>query len=310
VAIRFDAGTDQLLTDGWGGSVATLLCWWRLTVSADSQTLYQVTPNAGGGGGTRLLLQTSGTTNMVLFDQSLSETQAAGNPGVNVWYCHAVVVNGNDFTVYHGLTPGALTTVGPTVRQGFTAPGALLLSLAAEPLQSGDIANLKVWNRALSLADVQAELATYAVVNATNLIRRHNFHAVSLANEQGTGAPFTAGATAVSVVDGPAGVTLQSTTGAGVATFGALAGTGAGTVTRVGSGVAPFTGLVATGAGAIEYVGSGEAVFAELIALGIGIDPPPTDLPLRAGPPTIEQGLHAGPPAIAQGFRAGNPVIV
>jgi hypothetical protein len=209
MAIRFDANTDRLMTDGWGGTVATILCWWQLGASAGSQSVYHVTPSANGAGGTRLLLQTSAGTTMVLYDQSLSETQAAGNPGEDTWYCHALVMDGNNFTVYHGSSPESLSTVGPTTRQGFTAPGSLAIGAATvsgnpvEGLQGGDIANLKVWTRALSLSDVQAELATYDVVNATNLVRKHSFRTTSLANEQGSGAAFTAGSTAVALVAGP-----------------------------------------------------------------------------------------------------------
>lgn len=211
MAIRFDASTDQLVTDGWGGTVASILCWIRIeTDRNDSSDPWIVTASAGGAGSTRALLGTDASgTQMDLYDSAFDPMTGPAMV-VGTWYATAAVMNGTSWTFYYGTNPAALSSVSETQNQ-VSAPGSLVLSLSAEWFH-GDIANLKVFTRALSASDVAAELATYDVVDATSLIRKHSFRTTSLANEQGSGSAFTAGSTAVSQVAGP--TALADVTGA------------------------------------------------------------------------------------------------
>lgn len=99
--------------------------------------------------------------------------------------------------------------------------------------------------------------------------------------------------------------------GDGAAVLGGLSGSGSGVRGLRGTGAAVLGGLEADGNGYLIVVvdGTGQAVLGGLEAGGAGIDPPPTDLPLRAGAPTIAQGPCAGSPTTETGWRAGVPVI-
>lgn len=208
MAIRFDQGTDQLVTGGWGGTVATVLCWVRLESDRnDYSTAWVVTANAGGVGSTRALLATGVDGTSISLADSTFALQAGPNMSVGTWYAFGAVMDGANWSFFHGTSAGSLTKVGPNTRNAVSSPGSLVLSLAAEWL-SGDIANLKVFTRALSDADVAAELAHYVVQNPTNLVRAHSFLTTALTPDSGAGASFTAGSTSVTLVPGPSDVVL------------------------------------------------------------------------------------------------------
>lgn len=100
--------------------------------------------------------------------------------------------------------------------------------------------------------------------------------------------------------------------GDGVATLGGLGGSGTGQRRVRASGAQAVGALTAAGAGYLVLPpidGAGLAVLGGLEAAGAGIDPPPTDLPLRTGPPTLVAGMRAGSPTLALGLRAGAPTV-
>jgi hypothetical protein len=317
MAIRFDAATDQIIGPGWGGTVFTVVFAWRQ--QADTNNFadpFLIYPDSGGAGAVRGGFGTSidGTT-MNVFDSAFA-TQAAGAPGVDVWYCGALVANADQWTVYHGSDPvGGLTAVGPNTRNTITAPGSIVLSLDDEPF-SGDLAVLKVWTRALTQTEVEDELASYAVLDSTNLIRSHSWRtSTSMTPDSGSGGALTAGSTAVTLVPGPMWLTdvtgelagsapvptgaLEATTGA----TGALAGT-----TPVPTGaLAADVGVPAALAGVAPVpVGSLAADIAipgELAATapqprGTLAEVLPLSGPVRVGTPVLESA--------ASGWRVGS----
>jgi hypothetical protein len=105
------------------------------------------------------------------------------------------------------------------------------------------------------------------------------------------------------------GTGIPTRKGSGSETFGALVAAGTGVPVWKGSGSETFGALVAAGTGSRIITGAGAAIFGALGALGDGIDPPPTDLPLRAGTPVLASSWAAGPPVLADEWRAGQPVL-
>lgn len=206
MAWDFAQSTDQIITPGWSGSVSTIGCWWFQDVdtntSADPWGIY---PLAGGGGAIRALLGTlADGTSMRLFDSAFA-AQVAGAPGIGVWYCTYAVMDGTDWTVYHGTNPAALTQVGPNVRNSFTAPGSVLLSLAVEPLD-GKLAAIKMWTAALSAAEVALDAAHYDAIRTADLRRGMTCLTSSLVPDVNGTSDFTAltpGSTSVDVTFGP-----------------------------------------------------------------------------------------------------------
>lgn len=101
--------------------------------------------------------------------------------------------------------------------------------------------------------------------------------------------------------------------GDGVADMGALGASGSGVrgVVAPSGNAAEFGALIASGPGfrVVKVLGGGVAVFGALESAGSGIDPPPTDLPLRAGVPILELGPRAGSPTMTAGWRAGEPEV-
>ena len=213
MAWQFSEATDQLVGDGWPGTVFTLSMWWYMDTDPDeSQDPWAVYSDAGGAGSLRALLGTLGDgTTMRAFDAAFLE-QAAGAPGTATWYHTTLVANGTAWTVYHGTNPAALTVVGPDTRTAVNAPGSLLLSLAVEWFR-GRLAAIKHWTRALPDTEVAAEAATYNVLNATGLHRLHTCRTTSLANEGGDGSALTAGATPITLVAGPSFLLLTAHAG-------------------------------------------------------------------------------------------------
>jgi hypothetical protein len=247
VAWQFDASTDQILGDGWSGTSFTIILWWYIDSDPNNfQNPILVYSNSGGGGSVRAGIgTTSDGTTMTTFDSAFL-TQSAGAPGTGVWYCTALVGSTTSWTTYHGTNPASLTTVGPNTRTTVTAPGSIVLSLTAEWWR-GRLANLKIYNRALSSGEVATEAAHYAAISSTNLIRRHTMLSSSLTNEQGTGANLTAGSTSVTVVAGPTALNEAVTVAASTSpASGQLTGTQSTTVEGALAATAPVTGAALT----------------------------------------------------------------
>lgn len=210
MAWRFDAATDVVSSPGYTGTVATFLFWVSRVADRNSGTNPMVLHASALGAGTVVGgLGSDGSGDVLtLFDSAF--TNSTGPTMVNgTWLAIGIVINGTTWDWYYGTDPAALTHIGPLTRATTTSPGSFTLSDATSWL-SGDMANLKVFTRALSAAEVAAELATYNQVSATNLVIRHNL--VTSSMTPATGSAFTAGSTAIAVVSGPPA--LDSITGA------------------------------------------------------------------------------------------------
>lgn len=226
MAIRFDAGTDVIVVPGWTGNVWSLLLWVRRQADRNAFSNPWVVRNNSNGTGTQLagLGSDSGGDNLVTFDSAFVN-QTGPSMASGAWLCIALVANNTSWTLYYGTTSSSLTTVGPDTRNAVTTPGSFTLSDATDWL-SGDIANMKLFTRALNATDVANELHSYSVVNSTNLVRAHSFQTVSMVPDSGSGGNLTAGSTATTQVSGPAELDLQNITPSAV-TSGEAFGTAA-----------------------------------------------------------------------------------
>lgn len=240
MAWQFDASTDQVLGDGWSGTAfSVLLAWFMDSDPNNFQNPLLVYSSAAGGGSLRAGIGTTadGTT-MTTFDAAFL-TQSAGAPGTGSWYYVALCANAASWITYHGSNPASLTTVGPDTRTTVTAPGSIVISLAAEWWR-GRIANLKIYSRQLSAAEVAAELAAYEPISSTGLVRAHSMLTVPPgAPDYGAGASLTAGSTAVTLVAGPTALTRSvAVAGSTPRAVGAL--TGGSPVSGVLAGASPL----------------------------------------------------------------------
>jgi hypothetical protein len=246
MAWLFDAATDKILVgSGWTGSAFTICMWVKRSASASNShgnNPFRAWSNAAGGGSTigGIDVQGSSRTTLVAYDSAFTQTvggdiRSDGGSGAQAgWHPIAVVVNATAWALFYntGTDPGSLTKVTATRATGATA-GSFTLSDAAPDWFDGAIANVKLFGRALSDAEVAAELGTYDQVSATNLLFRGSLKTSSATPETGT--TMTAGSTAVAVVDGPTRLLQPAalagsaplavgTMAAGISQTGALAG--------------------------------------------------------------------------------------
>lgn len=265
MAIRFDAGTDLLLGGGWSGTSHTILTWYRLQVDRNTDSgVWFVYPSAAAGGAVRAIMETDATgTSMFLFDSAFA-TQAGPTSTVGTYYCTAAVMDGVNWTLYHGTTPSSLTTVGPTTRVAYTSPGSFTIGNGTEWI-NGDVANFKIFNAALTSGQIATELANYNVASAvsSSLIRRHSFKTTSLTPEEGSSlTALTAGGTAVALATDPPindalfPTGVASTEAFGTASVGQQVGpNGVGTTEAFGSHVVSQN-IVGTGIASTQAIGS------------------------------------------------------
>lgn len=265
MAWRFSAANQRIYMPGWTGNVATVLCWFSRVADRNAFSNPWVTYSGSTGGGTLNsgFGSDSGGDSFVLFDSAFTSMAGPASVTNGTWYCMAAVLNNTTWTLYHGTSVGSLTTVGPSTRAALTTPGSISLSDPADWF-SGDLANLKVFTRALSLAEVQAELATYAEVSTTNLFRRHTMQTVTMVPDSGV-TNATAGAGAVSAVSGPATLDALSGGGTSATTISATA-----TARLSGSGTSATTIAATAAARAAGSASSATTVSATAAARALG----------------------------------------
>jgi hypothetical protein len=215
MAWLFDAVTDKvLINSGWSGTAFTVVMWVKRT-SATSNTHgnnpFRAWSAASAGGSTvaGIDVQGSSRTTVVAYDSAFTQTVGGDIRADAGWHPIAVVVNGTAWALFYGNDPAALTKITATRATGATV-GSWTLSDATPDWFDGSISNVKVFSRALSDAEVAAELATPAQVSATNLVFRGTLNTTSTTPETGT--TMTAGGTGVTAVPGPALVVTSTTT--------------------------------------------------------------------------------------------------
>jgi hypothetical protein len=236
MAVRFDAGTDQLTLASAPGSTATItMTAWVRNIEGigngtfsrlrAASTVASFTASSGGLNGPQLAT-TGGTAGPIVV--------GAGSLPLNSWRRVAVVINGtgsNNCTVYWGdASPASdLTSAVGTVLTG--VPTALSIGGRGggdlTERWGGDMAYKRIWTAAFDHAAVKAELASPTHVVTADIWGAWPLtDASTLTDASGHDRHLTAGSTPVTTVDGPplsAGATLGVATTASTAQ--ALAGT-------------------------------------------------------------------------------------
>lgn len=354
MAWLFDAATDKvLIPSGWSGAVGTVLMWVKRTSATSNShgnNPFRAWSNAAGGGSTLAGLDVQGSSRntVISFDSAFSNITGGDIRSDAGWHPVALVMNGTAWALFYstGTDASVLTKVTGTKASTGTV-GSFTLSDAAPDWFDGAIANVKVFSRALSDAEVSAELATYAQVSATNLIFRATLSTSS--NTPETGTTMTAGGTAVTVVAGPAAldpdlgalaVTLQKPVSALTGLVRIQGALGATLQLPIGSlqGSPIDGGLLAAAlplpiaalagspvvqgvlgatltppagslAGAVPSVGSLAAVLPLPIFRAHEV-PPALVLPVMAGQPVLNNPLWtAGEPVLVPAWTAGEPEL-
>lgn len=203
MAVRFDASTDVLTatTGLFTGDVCTVLCWGRIAVDRNDYSNF-VSVQVDDSRKVSLTLDSDGTT-LRAFDGGLAGPTGIGLT-VGTWYAMAAVVNSTTCDLYAGTSPYSLSTssgafgpVAGTVNQMLLGNNAFGFYL------DGDLANVKLYNAALSAAEVSAGLIQYVPLRTANLLHWYPLLNVNLTDFSGNGNSLTAGGTATAFADGP-----------------------------------------------------------------------------------------------------------
>ncbi|MFG1683513.1 LamG domain-containing protein [Nonomuraea sp. NPDC049269] len=205
MAVRFSAsGQHYTATAGLPGNVYTFTAWvWSAAVGSRYRVVYWFRQTSGdhfSGVGVR--------DNPV--DLQMMEDVSYWFSGVGplaasaqTWYQVAAVVNGANATFYRSAAGDPLASVSVSNFAPPATPNQLWLGTDAfGGWWDGRIAAVKVWDAALSQADVEAELSQQQPKRTTNLIRWHPFVSAEPTDYSGLGNDLTGG-TGATTEDGP-----------------------------------------------------------------------------------------------------------
>jgi hypothetical protein len=214
MAVRFDAGTDVYTATTGLPSSSTVwsMTMWALmavnratycgfldmpqTTGADAATWQY--PGVGG----------NGTTIIGAFSDATEISSPAVDMTVGTWFRIALIrASATSATLYRGAFGSPLTaTTDAAMSTNITGtPAKLWLggdSYSAE-WWNGRLANVKLYNAALTQAEVETELGQYVPVRTANLLRWHPMIGAETTDRSGNGNTLTAGSTAANTEDGP-----------------------------------------------------------------------------------------------------------
>lgn len=163
MAITFDGNASNyaLKAIAFSASKGTLMAWVRIAVDTDTYATFFQTNN---GDGQQFVVETDSTgLGVSLYINNSSNT--GSTLVVGAWNHLALTWNGTQARVYlNGVVDASVSDAGSTwneVRLG--------VSYWGEPL-NGNIAHIKAWDAALSLAQIQTEIPSIAAVKTSNLV--------------------------------------------------------------------------------------------------------------------------------------------
>ena len=206
MAIRFDAIGDRLVdTTTITGTSYTILMWGRITSDPNNYQIFIQVLN-----GSRNIWIETGTDGVTLEMSTSGTTSGAGDLtgirtlALNTWYRLALVVNGTSQTLYHGAVDGALSVAVPTTAppDQFIPAQIYLGGDTNGAFLRGDLANLKMYNAALTAAEVEYELSQYQPGRTDTLTRWHPF-VQDLIDYSGNGNTLVNNGTDPAISDGP-----------------------------------------------------------------------------------------------------------
>lgn len=208
MAVRFDAATDAYTTSiGVGaptGSTYTASCWIYLTTDRNAFSgPWGLATNVSNY--IQADTDTDGTT-LKIWSATASFTVRALT--LATWYYLAVVVNGtaNCTSYISEGTAEALVTASSVAMGAPNAPQRLSIGDGFPgngEWWNGRVAAFKLWDAALTQAEIEAERVSVGPVRGSSLLRYHPFVVADTLDYSGNGNTLTAGGTATATEAGP-----------------------------------------------------------------------------------------------------------
>jgi hypothetical protein len=286
MAVRFDASGERYSPSQISGTAATytLACWARLEVNrASLSTLWQL----DNGTGSNYLRVTAWNGSALAFQTDVGSWNGLMSTTLTVgdWYYIGFSATANPGQARFAIRAADSTTfTTSTSSQANTSPTAGTLWVGAGQTASqwfnGSLANIKIWNAALSTEELQAESWTYRPVRTGGLYAWYPLLTPDIYDYSGNRHSLFGG-TGVSVADGPplvwgrgrskvvrAGV--PTVAGALAATLPSLTASMSGTVKTTGALAATLPPLAAAAAATVKTAGTLQAALPPLTASLIG----------------------------------------
>ncbi|HEV2778820.1 MAG TPA: LamG domain-containing protein [Actinophytocola sp.] len=247
MAVRFDAASENYTAaTGLPSNVYTFAAWIRpAAVGATNRVVYWLTTS--GDVFTGIQVRSNASTDLQAYDSGSYAFNGLGplSASAGVWYRVALVVNGANATFYRAAAGDVL---GSASAANFTTPATpTSFHLGDDPYDEywdGRLAAVKMWQAALTPAEVEVELGQYTPRRTADLLRWHPFITAEATDYSGNGHTLSGG-TGTTTEDGPpipwgAAPIVLGKPAAAVAGEG-LAGRIAGLPSAVGSVVQPAT---------------------------------------------------------------------
>lgn len=182
----------------------SVLVWAKLTTNVGAslnQTIFSLQNGTATTSPGYLALRTSagtasGSNNTITLSNGNGIATFNTTIALNSWVAYAVTVTGTTMTFYRGTDPTNLTVTSGTLTAG--AKGTLRIgNNTTGEFWQGSIANVKLFDVALTAGEIAIELAQYQPSRTLNLNRWYHFvNAPDLVDYSGEGLNLTAGATA------------------------------------------------------------------------------------------------------------------
>lgn len=205
MAVQYAAVTqNHTATSGLPGNVFTLTMWlWP--ASQPARYMFPLWLDASGGSSFVAIGIRDGLNNLQLIDSG-NYTFNGVNPlavSAQTWYKCAAVVDGANATFYRSAGDSALVSGGVADFAPPATPSNLYVGNSRfDEWYDGRLAALKVWDAALTQAEIEAELAQYLPHRTANLLRFHPFLQAETADYSGNGNALSGG-TGATTADGP-----------------------------------------------------------------------------------------------------------
>ena len=205
MAVRFDTANDRLLaTSGLpSGATWTITLWLYISVDRDDYSTFASINNSSPPPVAWLNTVSNGTS--LGFDTQGGAMSSTYPATVGAWFRYGVAVEPSGAVrMYAGAATGSLTAYTADMATRIpTSPAQLWIgSDYSGTWFNGRVAAFKLWNVALSAAEVETEFTQYAVARTADLIRSHPF-IDSTIDTSGNGHSLTAGSSPVSWEAGP-----------------------------------------------------------------------------------------------------------
>jgi hypothetical protein len=288
VSVRFDATGDQYTAaTGLPGTTMTALWWGKIVTDRNTYSTF-VSIDAGDTQVLAVQTDTDGVSPYLWVDPEADGFLDISFPAMTVgnWYRMAVVRSTTAITLYLAASSGSVTSGGTTLTGALT-PTALRVGQSPTSGEwiNGSVANLKIYNAALTQAEIEAEWSNWSAVRSADLLRHHKWQsAAETTDYSGNGHSLTSGGTPTFDSGNPS-LGANAITGTIDSSLGGLSATLSGTIATSVTGTidAPLGGLTAGIAGTREVPGT---ITADLGALTV-------DVAGSVAPPSILASLGA-----------------